>query len=289
MQSLSLNNPQLAQLKVASPAKVNLYLKVLGRRSDGYHDLDTVMAQLSLSDMVELSFAIASGGADTLRATSVGLPPLPLDFCEPSNLALKAAQGYRELANWPEVAVNICLSKKIPLGAGLGGGSSNAATVLKILNKLNPHPLSKVTLNALALSLGADVPFFMQPSTLARAGGVGEVLTPIEELNQWQGRRITLINSNHLLSTASVFKTLGLTNEPLNNNLKKIMPEVGANDLLKSALKLEPTLSQVVEAIKTSQPLAWGMSGSGATFWLYKPKLIPEFQAEWWSEEVDII
>ena len=289
MQSLSPNNPALGQLKAASPAKVNLYLKVLGRRPDGYHELDTAMAKLSLADMVELSFIFSSSEKDTLKATSTGLPPLPPDFCEPNNLALKAVQAYRELTRWPQGQVNICLDKKIPLGAGLGGGSSNAATVLKILNEINPRPLSKADLSALALGLGADVPFFIKPKSLARAGGIGEVLSPIDELNHWRGRQITLINPNYLLSTASVFEILGLTNGSLNNNLMKIMSDVGANDLLKPALKLVPTLHQVVEAIKTSQPLAWGMSGSGATFWFYKPKSIPKFQLDWWREEVDII
>ena len=147
-----------------APAKVNLGLSVLGVRSDGYHDLHTVMVPLSVGDTLDIA------PADTLRLDVVGAD-LPTDS---RNLVYRAARAYLDAAGRAGGA-RIVLHKELPLASGLGGGSSDAATTLQALAQLYP---AAVDLPALALSLGADVPFFLLGGA-ALAEGVGERLTPL--------------------------------------------------------------------------------------------------------------
>ena len=119
-----------------APAKINLGLRVLGRRPDGYHELDTVMAKLDLADFIRLEQRPEPGPDGLLATTSLsGLPP---DFASPDNLALKAVAAFRLATGWPRGAVSIFLEKHIPLGAGLGGGSADGAAVLRALNQVSP-------------------------------------------------------------------------------------------------------------------------------------------------------
>lgn len=257
----------------AAPAKVNLYLKVLGRRSDGYHELDSVMARLRLADRVRLRLA-PGPGPDRLSTAWRGPGTLPPDFDGPGNLALMAAAAFRRRTGWPAAGLEINLEKHIPLGAGLGGGSADGAAVLRRLNQMAPAPLAAPELADLALSLGADVPFCLTLAPLARAGGLGERLTPPPpEYQAWADRRLLLVNPGLTLSTARVFKNLGLTNRPANNNLGPVPPSgPGENDLAASALALAPALAEVLEAVKAMRPVHWGLSGSGPTFWLWRPR-----------------
>ena len=270
-------------MRLPAPAKINLYLKVLGRRPDGYHELDSVMARLSLADRVRLVLEPGSGPDRLLvdNRLPTGLPP---DFDGPGNLALRAVARFRERRGWPQGGVLIELEKNIPLGAGLGGGSSDGAAVLKLLNRAAPEPLAAGELAALGLSLGADLPFFLQDRPLARCGGVGEKTgEPPAHFQAWAGREIVLLNPGLGLSTAAVFRqlglepgapaNLGLTKQAVNNNLGPLStPEPGRNDLLEAAAALAPALAGLAEAIEALRPAAWGMSGSGSTFWLYDPQ-----------------
>lgn len=147
-----------------APAKVNLGLSVLGVRPDGYHDLHTVMVPLNVGDTLDIA------PADTLRLDVVGAD-LPTDS---RNLVYRAARAYLDAAGRAGGA-RIVLHKELPLASGLGGGSSDAATTLQALAQLYP---AAVDLPALALSLGADVPFFLLGGA-ALAEGVGERLTPL--------------------------------------------------------------------------------------------------------------
>lgn len=147
-----------------APAKVNLGLSVRGLRADGYHELHTVMVPLTVGD--ELS--ITPAAALTLRVEGADLP------ADERNLVYRAARAYLAAAGVQEGAA-ITLHKRLPLASGLGGGSSDAATTLMALARLYPAP---VNLPALALTLGADVPFFLLGQA-ALAQGVGEVLTPL--------------------------------------------------------------------------------------------------------------
>lgn len=159
-------------IRLAAPAKINLYLECLGRRADGYHELETIFQTLELHDTVSVS--LEPGHGISLACTDARLPT------GPDNLAWRAADlvsKRRPLA----LRVHIVLDKRIPSGAGLGGGSSDAAAVLRALQRLLPEPLDPAELAEVALHLGSDVPFFLEGGT-AHALGRGERLTTLPEL-----------------------------------------------------------------------------------------------------------
>jgi 4-diphosphocytidyl-2-C-methyl-D-erythritol kinase len=271
-------------LHFEAPAKVNLALRVLGRRPDGCHELDSVMARLTLAD--RLSLSLAGAGPDRVKARTSLAAPLPSDFESPANLVLRAVRAFRDETGWPGEAVSLVLEKNIPWGAGLGGGSADGAAVLAALNRAAPEPLPAPRLAALALALGADLPFCLAGTALARAGGVGEKLSaPPPAFEFFRGRELWLIKPDFSLATARVFATLGLTNPPPENTLEPA-PQPGENDLLAPALRLAPALDGVVRAIRELDPGVWGLSGSGPTFWLYgagaDPARLARTRPNWW-------
>lgn len=160
----------LPPVKLPSPAKVNLSLRVLGKREDGFHAVETRMCPISLAD--EVTVVLKSGGETELTCSDATIPT------NESNLALKALRAYeRHLGR--ESAWQIHLEKRVPHGAGLGGGSSNAAAVLQAANELSGTPFSARELSAIAAEIGSDVPFFLHGKT-CDATGRGEVVTPVE-------------------------------------------------------------------------------------------------------------
>ena len=194
----------ITRIDIIAPAKINLFLHVVGKRDDGYHELRTLMCCIGLHDSLVLHV-----GAAQSQLTSNN-PDIP---CDSKNLALKAALSFnRVLAEQTALSarhVSIELFKRIPVGAGLGGGSSDAAAVLNALNAYYGHPLDRSGLHALALSLGADVPFFLDLAP-AIATGVGERLEPYSHLPSWS---VVVVYPGFGISTAEVFAglTLGLT------------------------------------------------------------------------------
>jgi len=188
-------------IELLAPAKINLFLYVVGQRPDGYHELCSLMCCVALFDRLSIEL----GGLQTRI------------FCDPSdlpdddsNLALKAAVVFnRTLTDLSDIVpcnVSIRLIKQIPTGAGLGGGSSDAAAVLSGLNEFYHRPFDRRELHHMALSLGADVPFFIDQRP-ALAEGVGERLTPYTGLpSLWA----VLVYPGFSLSTAQVFKNLNL-------------------------------------------------------------------------------
>src|SRR5262245_53547025 len=158
-------------MQVLAPAKINVSLNIFGRRTDGFHELDTLIAPISLYDEINIAKAQAGKG---------------IEFCcdDPSvphgddNLAVRAAKAFFDTTKI-EPAVSIELKKKIPHGAGLGGGSSDAASVLLALNQLFEAKLSREVLGKMAGPIGSDVPFFVFESA-ARCQGHGEMVTPIK-------------------------------------------------------------------------------------------------------------
>jgi 4-diphosphocytidyl-2-C-methyl-D-erythritol kinase len=276
--------------QIEAPAKVNLALRVLGRRPDGYHELDSVMARLSLADRLRLD--LAGPGPDRLVARTSLATPLPADFEGPANLALRAVRAYREAAGWPGTAVSLALEKNIPWGAGLGGGSADGAAVLAALDRAAPEPLPAPRLAALALALGADLPFCLAGTALARAGGVGEKLSaPPAAFEFFRGQRLWLIKPDFTLATARVFTNLGLTNPPPGHTLDT-SPQPGENDLLAPALRLAPALEEVVRAVQALKPGVWGLSGSGPTLWLHgaeaDPARLARTRPNWWIRAVAV-
>ncbi len=155
-----------------SPAKINLWLRVLGKRSDGFHEVQTRLCRLALGDTVEIKHL----GAGSQVVLTCSDPTVPLDE---SNLAMKALRAF-ENRTGKQSGWSIHLEKKIPAGAGLGGGSSNAATMLKGANQLVGSPLSQAQLVELGAQIGSDVPCFLLDTPAADGAGRGEQVTPAE-------------------------------------------------------------------------------------------------------------
>lgn len=165
-------------MRVFAPAKVNLFLRIIGQRPDGYHLLDSLMAPVSLYDEIEIATDRTVGTEPHIRVQCTD-PIIPTDQ---SNLAYRAAALLCQEAGIG-AHITITLHKNIPAGAGLGGGSSDAAAVLKALNQAFSLGLNTDHLCRLAAQLGADIPFFV-PCQMARVGGIGEILTPLPALPQ---------------------------------------------------------------------------------------------------------
>ncbi|MBA3685012.1 MAG: 4-(cytidine 5'-diphospho)-2-C-methyl-D-erythritol kinase [Planctomycetes bacterium] len=161
----------MTTVRLAAPAKINLHLEVLGRRDDGFHAIETVFQTIDLHDEVVVRLVAQAG--ITLTVAGADLP------ADATNLAWRAADAW--LGRRPGTGIAIELIKRIPAGAGLGGGSSDAAAVLRALQSLAEHPLPPAELAELAAGLGSDVPFFLIGGT-AHAVGRGEQLTPLPDL-----------------------------------------------------------------------------------------------------------
>jgi 4-diphosphocytidyl-2-C-methyl-D-erythritol kinase len=160
-------------LRCPAPAKVNLFLRVLGERSDGYHEIETIFQAVSLCD--ELAVELVAGGGVELDVVGAELGP------PTSNLAYRAARAVLDAAG-SDMGVHVRLEKRIPAGAGLGGGSSDAAAALRCSNALLGGPFEAAKLLEIATGLGSDVPFFMGASPLALGRGRGELLEALPAL-----------------------------------------------------------------------------------------------------------
>ena len=201
---------------VKSPAKINLFLHVTGKRPDGYHDLLSLMCRITLYDHLEVTSSDRPG--IHVRCTDRDVP------ADSTNLAYRAADlFFRRLGRMPALPPNedrngltIHIEKNIPVAAGLGGGSSNAAAVLSALNAAFGRPFSGADLRGMGLSLGADVPFFLSGSP-ALASGIGERLAPYEKLRDYT---VLLVCPEFTVSTAWVYKNLNLRLTKCEKHLK---------------------------------------------------------------------
>jgi len=247
---------------------VNLGLRIVGRRADGHHRLESLFAPLDLADGVALHVESASAASVSLQLAGEDLGA-PTDE---SNLALRAARAFLERGG-VAARVEIGLTKRTPVAAGLGGGSSDAATVLRGLLRAFPDALDEAGLEALALSLGADVPFFLDPRP-AWVTGVGEHRDPVRGL---PALALVLANPGHGLLTAEVFGAYdALTDTDRTpagppDDLAAVAGDDDAlaallgNDLEAAALRLCPAIGRLRRALEVSGARAVGMSGSGAT------------------------
>ncbi len=183
-------------ITITAPAKINLSLRILGKRPDGFHELETLMAPIQLADTLEISHGPGKGV--TLICNDPDLP------AGSDNLCVKAVEAFR-VATCLDHGIAITLLKKIPHGAGLGGGSSDAAAVLKGLNELFDHPLVHKELEQLASSLGSDVPFFLGNGP-AWCRGRGEIIEHLKEDEVLPGRTLLLIKPPFPVPTAWAYK-----------------------------------------------------------------------------------
>jgi 4-diphosphocytidyl-2-C-methyl-D-erythritol kinase len=184
-------------LEWTSPCKVNFLLNILGKRPDGFHELETVLHPVGICDRIEFT-----RGGDRIALTC-NHPTLPVDQ---SNLVVRAAQLFRQASGIAD-GVRIHLEKQIPLAAGLGGGSANAAAALRGLNALFGGPLSDGRLSELAAQLGSDVPFFLQPLP-AVATGRGERIQPLDWFGALAGTWLLLVHPGFGISTAWAYQSL---------------------------------------------------------------------------------
>ncbi len=247
------------EMKLKSPAKINLCLHVVGRRSDGYHLLDTLMCPVGIYDTIRLTFNRAD---ISVRCSNPAIPE------DETNLAYQAARLFRD-AHAEAKGVAISIEKKIPVGAGLGGGSSNAGSVLLGLNQFYGYPFRPDQLMRMGVKIGADVPFFILQRP-ALASGIGERLLVFNGLKRLP---VVIVYPGIPLSTAAVYKKLkyGLTKNKKKNSYFTFkagefqIPRDLVNDLEAPARVLCPEISKINKAL--SQVGADGIlvSGSGSS------------------------
>lgn len=259
-----------------SPCKVNLLLNILGRRPDGFHELETVMQPVPVWD--ELEFR---RGGDVLCLTCSD-PALPTDE---ANLVHRAATSFLGAARITE-GVRIHLEKRLPLAAGLGGGSANAATTLRALNELFGHPLAEAQLYELAARLGSDVPFFLQDKP-ALATGRGERVAPLDPFPALRGAWVMLVHPGFGISTAWAYQRLAQFPAALHGRpgraqelIERLQSEdLGAaarhfsNSLEAPVLGKYPVLALYQEFLRSHGAAVALMSGSGSsTFALFRDR-----------------
>jgi 4-diphosphocytidyl-2-C-methyl-D-erythritol kinase len=235
-------------LMLAAPAKLNLFLHVTGRRSDGYHTLESLFVPIDLADTVEV--ALRDDDAIVRLADVPGVR-------DDDDLTLRAARALRQ-ATGATRGVSMRLVKRIPQGAGLGGGSSDAASVLLGLNRLWSLGLSRSDLIAIGVTLGADVPFFLGEGP-ALARGIGDVLTPMSVPTYW----IALAMPRVHVPTDSIFASPELTRATPSAKMSVFSEGYGHNDLEAVAVSKFPQVGEAVQALRRASPLA-RMTGSGA-------------------------
>ncbi|MDJ0838472.1 MAG: 4-(cytidine 5'-diphospho)-2-C-methyl-D-erythritol kinase [Acidobacteriota bacterium] len=268
--------------RIKSPGKINLWLKVRGKREDGYHDLETAFCQIDLKDYLHWE---PGEGELTLEMKGAAMDN-PRD-----NLVFKAAKLFTRETGI-KIGGQMLLEKRIPMGAGLGGGSSNAATALKLFNRHHDNPLGDEKLADLALELGSDVPFFLKGG--AQLGkGRGEVLSPAPLPRSLPLGGFLIMPKLHM-STKKVFETFDTMPPP--PPFRKPIPEfgpirrdrwddfkpwldempregpcLGENDLVYAACKAYPEFEKYYNGLKscTFRKGAFFMTGSGSTMvWL---------------------
>ncbi|WDD95366.1 4-(cytidine 5'-diphospho)-2-C-methyl-D-erythritol kinase [Burkholderia sp. FERM BP-3421] len=241
-----------------APAKLNLFLHITGRRPDGYHDLQSVFQLLNWGDL--LDFALRDDGR-IVRQTDIEGVPAHTDLVVRAAMLLKTHTGS-------PLGVDIAIDKRLPMGAGLGGGSSDAATTLLALNRLWQLDLPREELQSLAVKLGADVPFFVFGKN-AFAEGIGEELKHVELPTRW----FLVVTPRVHVPTASIFSDKSLTRDSKPITITDFLarqscdagwPEsFGRNDMQQVVTRQYAEVAQVIEWLYDLTPAR--MTGSGAS------------------------
>ncbi|HXK27106.1 MAG TPA: 4-(cytidine 5'-diphospho)-2-C-methyl-D-erythritol kinase [Candidatus Binatia bacterium] len=256
-------------MKIRAPAKINLYLRVVGRRKDGYHLLDTVLVPISLYDEIEIQRLKAARHRTRPSASPIKITcDHPLVPAGKKNLVFQAADLIMKTAGVDQ-PISIHVRKRIPVGAGLGGGSSDAAATLVALNRLFRLRYSMRRLEKLGLSLGADVPFFIRRRP-ARARGIGERLTPLANFPLlW----LVILYPGFPVSTAWVYRRSRpkLTKPKVNTSITCFrssfakLREILVNDLEAVAIAKHPRIGMLKERLRCEEADGVLMSGSGSS------------------------
>ncbi len=252
-------------------AKINIGLRITGNRQDGYHDIETIFYPVRLSDALEFVVSDQQAYKDILKVTGINTWSDPED-----NLVIKTIKKLREINSFPFLKIH--LHKVIPVAAGLGGGSSDAACLLKVINKRFDLNIDTHRLKSLALELGSDCPFFIDciPSF---ASGRGEVLKPVKPV--LTGYYIVLINPGIGINTREAYKNCrtGLPSTSLFQLINRPVIEwkdLIINDFEDFAFKKHPIIGDIKEGLYRSDAIFSLMSGSGSSVYgifSEKPKL----------------
>lgn len=248
-------------------AKINLYLKIRGKRSDGYHELETVLHPIALRD--ELVIRLSDMGLK-VECCKEDLPFGQEVPAGSSNLIYKAAELFFRQIN-KEPSVEIQLLKRIPLGGGLGGGSSDAANTVLGLNRLFGDPLTEIELQKICSKIGMDVPFFLDPRP-AICKGRGEVIEKrFKNMNFW----CVLVNPGKELPTKNVYSSINLilTEPKTEDNISRFeqgrsvreLAEHIENDLERPAIQLCPDIRDILNVLNGVGAIRSFVCGSGAT------------------------
>ena len=233
-----------------APAKLNLFLRITGRRPDGYHELQTVMQLLDWGDSVHLRVlreaAVTRVGGDTA------------DITEADDLSVKAAKLLKKVTNCPK-GCELSITKRIPQGGGFGGGSSDAATVLQVLNRLWDTRLDTGSLAEIGLQLGADVPVFVRGRT-AWAEGIGDILRPIELPSAW----FVLVDPGIHVPTQDLFQAPELTRDAAPATIVDFVSGASLGNAFEPVLRrLEPAVDATLRVMSELGQACLTGSGSG--------------------------
>lgn len=257
----------LPSATIAAQAKINLALRILGQDGTGYHLLETLFLRIDLAD--EIVIRTTTGSRNVSATIDVGPPE--------KNLAYRAAEAYRAATGWPD-GWDIRIEKNIPVGAGLGGGSSDAGAVLRALNAMAPTPIENRELVDIASPLGADVAFMASEMIFAFAEGYGERLT---ELPPPPARSVALAVPHFGISSAEAYRWVDADRVARDNRERwdltglswPLLDRLVANDFTPVVSRRHPEIFQLVDALTRAGAAAAGMSGSGsAVFGLFDGK-----------------
>ena len=239
---------------VPAPAKLNLFLHITGRRADGYHLLQSVFMLIDWCDT--LHFERRTDGVISREDLGTPLPEV--------DLIIKAARALQSVSGCQQGA-HIGVLKSIPAQAGMGGGSSDAATTLLALNRLWGLNLSQSTLEAIGLTLGADIPFFLRGRN-AWVAGIGETITPLEKAHQLPPARFAIVKPAAGLETKAIFSSPSLKRDSDSATILGFAAahfDFGRNDLQPVAQALCPEITEAIEWLK-DRGLQGRMTGSGS-------------------------
>ena len=268
----------MPRMEIQAPAKINLFLDILGKRPDGYHNIKSILLPVSVYDRIVLENR--PDGIETVADSDIQLPGIPwtITLCRSEdNLATRAARLLKEVTGHPG-GVRIVLEKSIPIGAGLGGGSSDAAAVLTGLNTLWQTGLSREQLIALGVRLGCDVPALIHGGSLCMEG-VGEKITPVRRharKHLW----LLLVYPGFAISTTDIYARYeaGLASAPTADNFQRVVsgleegrPEQVAaglyNALQAAAFRKYPLLELIKNKLDAAGALGVQLTGSGSTLY----------------------
>jgi 4-diphosphocytidyl-2-C-methyl-D-erythritol kinase len=262
--------------RVEAQAKINLFLRILSQEPSGYHQLETLFQRIAFADSVVVR---TGGAARSLDCRGADTGPVEL------NLAWRAAAAFASAAGWP-ANFQVEIDKRIPVGAGLGGGSADGAAVLRALNALAPRPLDDTALAAIAFSLGADVPYLLSTHALAMGTGRGEKLFALPPL---PARKVLLAVPPFGVSSGDAFGWYAAQKASRHSGTRATLPvgrkiewkaiaALAANDLEGVVAERHPEIAALRDELRRNGAMLAQMSGSGAVVFGVFESRIPEGQ-----------